>query len=49
MLLLNMHRMKEKRLAAFELATMAASGDDNKFRIVAEGGCVGLFFLVANL
>ncbi|ELT98694.1 hypothetical protein CAPTEDRAFT_227098 [Capitella teleta] len=30
--------MKEKRMAAFELATMAASGDDNKFRIVAEGG-----------
>jgi len=31
-------RIKEKRIAAFELATMAASGDDNKFRIVAEGG-----------
>ena len=31
-------RVKEKRVAAFELATLAASGDDNKFRIVAEGG-----------
>ena len=30
--------IKERRAAAFELATMAASGDDNKFRIVAEGG-----------
>lgn len=28
----------EKRNAAFELATMAASGDDNKFLIVSEGG-----------
>ncbi|XP_041377932.1 uncharacterized protein LOC121390227 [Gigantopelta aegis] len=31
-------RLKEKRQAAYELATMAASSDDNKFRIVAEGG-----------
>ncbi|KAK3104942.1 hypothetical protein FSP39_013664, partial [Pinctada imbricata] len=30
--------VKDKRQAAYELATMAASGDDNKFRIVAEGG-----------
>lgn len=30
--------VKDRRVAAFELATMAASGDDNKFRIVAEGG-----------
>jgi hypothetical protein len=31
-------RLKEKRVAAIELATLAASGDDNKFRIVTEGG-----------
>ncbi|XP_060066701.1 uncharacterized protein LOC132546982 [Ylistrum balloti] len=31
-------KVKEKRTAAYELACMAASGDDNKFRIVAEGG-----------
>lgn len=31
-------KIKEKRTAAHELACMAASGDDNKFRIVAEGG-----------
>lgn len=31
-------RLKEKRTAAYELAAMAASGDDNKFRIVAEDG-----------
>ncbi|XP_064642369.1 uncharacterized protein LOC135496785 [Lineus longissimus] len=31
-------KLKEKRVAAIELATLAASGDDNKFRIVAEGG-----------
>ena len=31
-------RQKERRTAAYELATMAASSDDNKFRIVAEGG-----------
>lgn len=31
-------RLKERRTAAYELATMAASSDDNKFRIVAEGG-----------
>ena len=37
-LLLN--RTKERRVAAFELATMAATSDDNKFRIVAEGGYV---------
>lgn len=33
-------RLKDKRTAAYELAAMAASGDDNKFRIVAEGGLV---------
>lgn len=33
-------RLKEKRTAAYELAAMAASGDDNKFRIVAEDGYV---------
>ncbi|KAI8500262.1 hypothetical protein Bbelb_218280 [Branchiostoma belcheri] len=31
-------KVKERRTAAYEMATMAASGDDNKFRIVAEGG-----------
>ncbi|KAK7486049.1 hypothetical protein BaRGS_00022658 [Batillaria attramentaria] len=31
-------RVKEKRIAAFDLSAMAASSDDNKFRIVAEGG-----------
>ncbi|CAG2211660.1 unnamed protein product [Mytilus edulis] len=31
-------KLKEKRTAAYELAAMAASGDDNKFRIVAEDG-----------
>ena len=37
---LSLNRTKERRVAAFELATMAATSDDNKFRIVAEGGCV---------
>ena len=32
------HRVKEKRAAAYDLAAMAASSEDNKFRIVAEGG-----------
>ena len=36
------HKLKERRTAAYEMATMAASGDDNKFRIVAEGGYVVL-------
>ena len=31
-------RVKERRLAAFELASMAATSDDNKFLIVAENG-----------
>ena len=31
-------RVKDRRIAAFELATLATSSDDNKFRIVAEGG-----------
>ncbi|KAL4221840.1 hypothetical protein ACF0H5_020094 [Mactra antiquata] len=31
-------KTKDKRTAAYEMATMAASSDDNKFRIVAEGG-----------
>ncbi|WAR13742.1 VAC8-like protein [Mya arenaria] len=31
-------KVKDRRTAAYELATMAASSDDNKFRIVAEGG-----------
>ncbi|XP_025082300.1 uncharacterized protein LOC112556982 [Pomacea canaliculata] len=30
--------IKEKRTAAYDLAAMAASSDDNKFRIVAESG-----------
>ncbi|GFO00497.1 vacuolar protein 8 [Plakobranchus ocellatus] len=31
-------KIKEKRAAAYDLAAMAASSEDNKFRIVAEGG-----------
>ncbi|XP_077998357.1 uncharacterized protein LOC144451400 [Glandiceps talaboti] len=31
-------RIKEQRNAAFELATLATTGDDSKFRIVTEGG-----------
>lgn len=31
-------KLKEKRVAAFDLSAMAASSDDSKFRIVAEGG-----------
>lgn len=31
-------KVKDRRTAAYEMATMAASSDDNKFRIVAEGG-----------
>ena len=31
-------RVKEKRIAACDMAAMAASCDDNKFLIVAEGG-----------
>ncbi|PIK49983.1 hypothetical protein BSL78_13135 [Apostichopus japonicus] len=31
-------RVKEQRTAAFELATLSTTGDDSKFRIVAEGG-----------
>ncbi|GFR79789.1 armadillo BTB arabidopsis protein [Elysia marginata] len=31
-------KVKEKRAAAYDLAAMAASSEDNKFRIVAEGG-----------
>ena len=38
--------VKQKRSATFELATMAASGDDNKFRIVAEGGYVYIEILL---
>ena len=30
--------VKERRSAAFELASLAATGDDTKFRIVQEGG-----------
>ena len=30
--------VKERRNAAFELASLAATGDDTKFRIVQEGG-----------
>ena len=32
--------VKERRNAAFELASLAATGDDTKFRIVQEGGYV---------
>ena len=31
---------KSQRIAAFEIATMASTNDDNKFIIVAEGGLV---------
>ena len=30
--------VKERRNAAFELASLAATGDDTKFKIVQEGG-----------
>ena len=33
---------KSQRIAAFEIATMASTNDDNKFIIVAEGGLVGV-------
>ena len=42
---MSLNRTKERRVAAFELATMAATSDDNKFRIVAEGGYVFIFQL----
>ena len=38
LLFLFVFSVKVPRIAAFELATMAAASDDNKFRIVAEGG-----------
>ncbi|KAL3862360.1 hypothetical protein ACJMK2_008332 [Sinanodonta woodiana] len=38
MILAKSNKVKEKRTAAYEMATMAATGDDNKFKIVAEGG-----------
>lgn len=38
-------RVKEKRNAAFELATLTTTGDDGKFRIVAEGGLEALISL----
>lgn len=41
-------KLKEKRTAAYELAAMAASGDDNKFRIVAEGGLEVLLTLALS-
>ncbi|CAH1775526.1 unnamed protein product, partial [Owenia fusiformis] len=31
-------KVKDRRIAAYELATLASCGDDNKFRIVADGG-----------
>lgn len=33
-------RLKDKRIVVYELAVMAVLGDDNKFRIVVEGGLV---------
>lgn len=33
-----LNSIKEKRIAAFELATLAATSDDNKFKIVANDG-----------
>ncbi|XP_052082318.1 uncharacterized protein LOC127719978 [Mytilus californianus] len=41
-------KLKEKRTAAYELAAMAASGDDNKFRIVAEDGLEVLLSLALS-
>lgn len=42
-------KLKDRRTAAYEMATMAASSDDNKFRIVAEGGLdVLLAMLTSN-
>ncbi|XP_072026048.1 uncharacterized protein [Amphiura filiformis] len=38
-------RVKEQRNAAFELATLTTTGDDGKFRIVAEGGLEALISL----
>ncbi|KAM7444435.1 hypothetical protein ABFA07_006950 [Porites harrisoni] len=37
--------VKERRNAAFELASLAATGDDTKFRIVQEGGIEALMNL----
>ena len=44
-------QVKERRQAAFDLASMAANSDDDKFRIVAEGGCVAVlaFLLFFNV
>lgn len=39
-------RVKEKRIAACDMAAMAASCDDNKFLIVAEGGSVFRSFYI---
>lgn len=33
-------RLKDKRIVVYEFAAMAVLGDDNKFRIVVEGGLV---------
>ena len=46
-------QVKERRQAAFDLASMAANSDDDKFRIVAEGGYVAvpaflLFFITTR-
>ncbi|WAR13955.1 hypothetical protein MAR_004060 [Mya arenaria] len=41
-------KVKDRRTAAYELATMAASSDDNKFRIVAEGGLSDLAHAARN-
>ena len=41
-------RLKERRMAAFELASIAATSDDNKFLIVAEGGLDTLISLSLN-
>ncbi|XP_045163424.1 uncharacterized protein LOC123527809 [Mercenaria mercenaria] len=41
-------KLKDKRTAAYEMATMAASGDDNKFRIVAEGGLDVLIAMIIS-
>ncbi|XP_074655461.1 uncharacterized protein LOC141909031 isoform X2 [Tubulanus polymorphus] len=41
-------KLKEKRIAAFELATLAASGDDNKYKIVTEGGLEVLISMILS-
>ena len=39
-------RQKERRNAAFELASLAASGEENKQKILAEDGYISLIISV---